>query len=257
MASLDDMVSQLPMDQIAQALGVDEATAAAATKKAIPALVQGMQANATSDPAKAAALAKAIAAHAQQAAAASATAAAGAATGTAGAIDISKVDTADGEKIVGHVFGDNTEQVTNQLGGLVGGDGGADLFKKLLPMLAPLVMGFLAKNLGGGGGGGGSGSGGGGGGGARWAAQQDHVDVRRRLEVGDRLDHRGERVGRPRWPARRPARRRRRRHRRCARWPARRREQVAAGRCRRGHLVTQVLESGSSPILWAVAAKEP
>jgi hypothetical protein len=164
MASLDDMVSQLPMDQIAQALGVDEATAAAATKKAIPALVQGMQANATSDPAKAAALAKAIAAHAQQAAAASATAAAGAATGTAGAIDISNVDTADGEKIVGHVFGDNTEQVTNQLGGLVGG---ADLFKKLLPMLAPLVMGFLAKNLGGGGGGGGSGSGtsGGGGGG--------------------------------------------------------------------------------------------
>src|SRR6476469_8041284 len=118
MASLDDMVSQLPMDQIAQALGVDEATATAATKKAIPALVQGMQANATSDPAKAAALAKAIAAHAQQAATASASAAA---TGNAGAIDISNVDTADGEKIVGHVFGDNTEQVTKQLGGLVGG----------------------------------------------------------------------------------------------------------------------------------------
>ena len=111
MASLDDMVSQLPMDQIAQALGVDEATAAAATKKAIPALVQGMQANATSDPAKAAALAKAIAAHAQQAAAASATRPPPAPP-PAG-IDMSNVDTADGEKIVGHAFGDNTEQVAD------------------------------------------------------------------------------------------------------------------------------------------------
>src|SRR3954447_25346219 len=110
MATVDDMMSQLPMDQIAQALGIDEATAAAATRKAIPALVQGMQANAQADPAKAEALAKAIAAHAHQAAAAGASAAAGAATGATGAatgatgaagIDMSNVDTADGAKIVG------------------------------------------------------------------------------------------------------------------------------------------------------------
>ena len=43
------------------------------------------------------------------------------------------------------MFGDNEDQVVNQLGGL--GGGGGDLFKKLLPLLAPLVMGFLAKQF--------------------------------------------------------------------------------------------------------------
>ena len=59
-------------------------------------------------------------------------------------VDVDTVDTDDGRRIVNHVFGDNEEQVVNQLGGL---GGGGELFKKLLPMLAPLVMGFLAKQF--------------------------------------------------------------------------------------------------------------
>jgi len=147
MASLDDMVSQLPIDQIAQALGVDEATASTAIGKAVPALVQGMQANATADPANAASLAKAIAEHAEQAVAGATADATAGTSGGATSMGMSDVNTADGEKIVGHVFGDNSDQVANQLGGAIGG---GELFKKLLPMLAPLVMNFLAKNLGGG-----------------------------------------------------------------------------------------------------------
>ena len=65
-------------------------------------------------------------------------------------IDVANIDTADGEKIVKNVFGDNEEQVVNQLGGL---GGGSSLFKSLLPMLAPIVMGYLGKQLAGGGGG--------------------------------------------------------------------------------------------------------
>ena len=132
MASIDDLLAQLPIGRIAEMLGVDEATAANATRAAVPALVQGMQANAQDD-ARAQSLAQAIAQHAQRVA-----------SGAAADDDVDAVDTDDGARIVSHVFGDNEDQVVNQLGGL---GGGGDLFKKLLPMLAPLVMGFLAKQF--------------------------------------------------------------------------------------------------------------
>jgi hypothetical protein len=131
MASIDDLLDQLPLDQLAAQLGVDEATAESATRAALPALVQGMQANAQ-DQERAAALVRAISKHAAQ--------------GPAQPDKLDEVDTDDGAKIVNHVFGDNTDAVANQLGGL---GGGSDLIKKLLPMLAPLLMGFLAKQFGG------------------------------------------------------------------------------------------------------------
>src|SRR5690606_21715249 len=46
MANVDDLLSQLPMSQIAAMLGVDEDTAANASRAAVPALVHGMKANA-------------------------------------------------------------------------------------------------------------------------------------------------------------------------------------------------------------------
>jgi hypothetical protein len=131
MATLDELLQQLPIDQIAAQLGVDRQTAEQATRAAVPALVKGMEANAA-DAAGAESLAKAIAAHAKSAAA-----------GTdARADDLSTVDVADGGKIVDHVFGSNTDAVVNKLGGL-GLDPG--MLKSLLPMLAPLLMSFLGK----------------------------------------------------------------------------------------------------------------
>ena len=69
-----------------------------------------------------------------------------------GGVDPSQVDTQDGEKIVGHVFGGQQDQVANQLAGTanLGGVGG-DLVRKLLPILAPIVMSYLAKKVLGGG----------------------------------------------------------------------------------------------------------
>jgi hypothetical protein len=71
-------------------------------------------------------------------------------------VDLERVDTRDGEKISSHIFGGNQEQVVHALGGAGGGMGG-DLIKKLLPMLAPIVLSYLAKQMQGGGGLGGSG----------------------------------------------------------------------------------------------------
>lgn len=133
MATIDDLLKQIPIDRVAAALGVDEATAGEATRLAVPALVQGMEANAKGDDEQAVSLAKALVKHAQEA---------------PDGVDLDGVDEADGNKIVSHVFGDNEDQVVNTLGGLGGGGGlGAGLFKKLLPMLAPIVLGYLGKSI--------------------------------------------------------------------------------------------------------------
>ncbi|MGH2680543.1 MAG: DUF937 domain-containing protein [Actinomycetota bacterium] len=144
MTDLDELLSQIPMDQLAHRLGVDEQTAEQATRQELPALLSGMQANAQ-DPAGAASLSRAVGDHDP--------------TLIEGGIDVEQVDTDDGDKIVANVFGDNRDQVVSRLGG--GGGGG--IVGKLLPMLAPLVMAFLAKQFRGGGSGQASGSGGAGG----------------------------------------------------------------------------------------------
>ena len=62
MSAVDDILADIPMDQLAALLGVDEATAEQATRQAIPALLGGMQANAE-DPAGAMSLAGALGDH--------------------------------------------------------------------------------------------------------------------------------------------------------------------------------------------------
>lgn len=54
----------------------------------------------------------------------------------------------DGKKILGHVFGDKQETVTNKLAESSGMDMG--MIAKILPALAPVVMGFLGKKAQGG-----------------------------------------------------------------------------------------------------------
>jgi hypothetical protein len=61
-SALEDILADIPMDQLAAELGVDEATAEQAARQAIPALLGGMQANAE-DPAGARSLAGALGDH--------------------------------------------------------------------------------------------------------------------------------------------------------------------------------------------------
>ncbi|EWT02239.1 hypothetical protein N865_06505 [Intrasporangium oryzae NRRL B-24470] len=132
MSSYDEILDQVPVSQLAQQLGVDESEVTAAAESALPALLGGLQANA-GDPAGADSLMAALAQH------------------QGGITGVQDIDVADGEKIVGNIFGDQTDQVVNQLGGLGGGASGG-LVQKLLPMLAPIVMSWLAGKIASGGG---------------------------------------------------------------------------------------------------------
>ncbi|WP_262852950.1 DUF937 domain-containing protein [Mumia quercus] len=125
MARIEDLFAQIPVDQIAGMLGVDAEQVQQAAGKAVPALVEGMQANAQ-DPAGAASLEKALSQHGGE---------------LDGDLDAAKIDTDDGAKIVKNVFGDNVDGVAQALSG----GAGAGLIQKILPMVAPLVMGFLSK----------------------------------------------------------------------------------------------------------------
>ncbi len=145
--NLDDILGQLPVDQIAAQLGVDPDTARSAVDHALPALVSGMQANAQ-DEAGAASLATALSQHDNGLADAL----------LGGSTGLDAVDTADGDNIVKHIFGDNRDQVVSQLAGASGV--GSGLMSKILPMLAPIVMSMIAKRIFGGGAQQGSGGGG-------------------------------------------------------------------------------------------------
>lgn len=146
MTSLDDIASTINIDQLATKLGVDRATAERAVAAALPALVGGLHANAQ-DPAGAASLAGAV--------------------GTKdpalveGGVDLDQVDTGDGAKIVRNVFGSNQDQVVQALAS-DSRTPDASIIAKVLPLLAPIVLSFLAKQVGGrSGSGGGAPSGGG------------------------------------------------------------------------------------------------
>ena len=125
MDAADEILAQIPLGDLAQQLGVDEATAEQAVRSAVPALLGGMAANAQ-DPGGAASLEKAVSQHTSNPLA---------------GLGLGGVDASDGEKIVGHVFGDNTDEVVNKLGGATGGKG---LMSRLLPILAPIILNMQA-----------------------------------------------------------------------------------------------------------------
>ncbi|NYE18748.1 DUF937 domain-containing protein [Microbacterium immunditiarum] len=126
MAGLDDILKMIPIDQLASKLGVDPDTAAQAVEQGGGAILTGLQKNAQS-PDGAAALQKALGQH----------------QGLGDSVDVDRVDTEDGEKILKHVFGEK-EQAVKQTLTEAPQTAGID-FGKLLPMLAPIVMGLLAK----------------------------------------------------------------------------------------------------------------
>lgn len=127
MAGLDDILKMLPIDQIAAKLGVDASTARAAVEQGGGAILSGLHKNAET-PEGASAIEAALGKHAA----------------VPDAVDVDAVDTTDGEKILGHVFGGQQQQVAQTLTDSPQ-TAGID-FGKLLPMLAPIVMGLLAKN---------------------------------------------------------------------------------------------------------------
>ena len=129
-SELEDIARLIPIDQVAAALGVDDATAKSAVDAALPALVGGMQANAQ-DPGGASSLLSALL---------------GKDTSLiSGGVSLADVDTDDGAKIVQHIFGPNQDQVVAALGST--GKASSGILAKLLPILAPIVMTYIANKI--------------------------------------------------------------------------------------------------------------
>ncbi len=140
MTAVDEILARVPLAEVARELGVSEAEAEVLARQSIPTLLGGMRANA-SDPGGASSLAGALLEHAGDDA-----------VDDANHPSLSQIDTHDGSKIVGNIFGANSESVIQSLGAR--SDGGSTLIGKLLPILAPIVLTYLAdKVLGGGPGG--------------------------------------------------------------------------------------------------------
>jgi hypothetical protein len=132
MSAIDDIVAQLPMASLAGQVGSDPQTTETAVRQVLPALLGGLHANAQ-DPAGASSLAGALGQHSPDL--------------VEGGVDLAQVDPKEGSKIVSNIFGGQTDQVAQTLGGSLGGETG--LVQKLLPILAPIVLSYLAQRLGG------------------------------------------------------------------------------------------------------------
>ncbi|WP_427385067.1 DUF937 domain-containing protein [Janibacter sp. G56] len=125
----NEILASLPIDQLAQQVGASPEETQQAVQAALPALFGGLQANAA-DRDGASSILEALTQHDPSL--------------VEGGVDLGQVDPTDGEKIASHIFGSNQEQVVNQLGGIGGGSG---LVKKLLPILAPIVLSYIMKQM--------------------------------------------------------------------------------------------------------------
>lgn len=132
MAGIDDLFAQIPTSDIAGKLGVDESEVSSAVQLLVPVLVGGLHQNAQ-DPDRASAIESAASSHAAR-----------------GLLDtgvnVDNVDEADGQKAIAKIFGGNDPgQVAAALSG--SGVGNGDLIQKLLPILAPIVLAYIGKQM--------------------------------------------------------------------------------------------------------------
>lgn len=140
MSIVDEILRAIPADQLAEQLGTDPQTAEAAARYAVAALVAGIQHNAT-DPSGQQALVGALRRHVESP------------LSSDSPVNLQQIDTTDGAKIVRHVFGDHEPQVIHTLAshsqalGSRGGGVSNSLIQKLLPMVAPIILAYLAKQL--------------------------------------------------------------------------------------------------------------
>lgn len=124
--ALDDILKQVPIDDIAAKLGVSHDEAKAAVEQGGAVLLGGLAKNAESDEGSAA-IQNALKKHQD----------------AKGVNSVDDVDQSDGGKIVKHVLGAQEQDVTAKLNASEK-TAGID-FGKLLPILAPIVMGLIAN----------------------------------------------------------------------------------------------------------------
>ncbi|MBP1821917.1 DUF937 domain-containing protein [Mycobacterium sp. OAE908] len=133
MADLDELFNQIPTQEIAAKLGVDEGEVNSAVKTLVPALVGGIQHNVAADDIDSTKLESEVAQQGQSGL-------------LDGGVNVDQVDSNQGERYISRIFGGNdSNAVASALAG--GGAGNSDLIKKLLPILAPIVLAYIGKQL--------------------------------------------------------------------------------------------------------------
>lgn len=131
MSAVTDILAQLPLGELSKQLGTSEKETKTASTQVITSLLGGLTAN-TQNSAGEASLASALASHVTAGQAFQAT-----------GVDVAKVDTTDGAKIVKHALGASTQQTAEALSAKTGTD--ESLLSKLLPILAPIVLAYVAN----------------------------------------------------------------------------------------------------------------
>jgi hypothetical protein len=133
MSDLDDLINQIPVADIASKLGANEGEVNNAIRTLVPALVGGVQQNVDTKDIDSSGLESAVT---QQ----------GASGLLDGGVSVDQVDAKAGDQFVAKIFGGNdSNQVASALSGA--GAGNSDLIKKLLPILAPIVLAYIGKKL--------------------------------------------------------------------------------------------------------------
>jgi hypothetical protein len=128
MTDFSSLIDQLPIGDIAKQLGVSPDVATAAINAAVPAIVGGLEAN-SKTASGAQALESALVKHSQ----------------TDPSTVASNPDTADGKKIVSHVFGAKTGDVTAAVASK--SNVAQELIAQVLPIIAPIVLSWVASQF--------------------------------------------------------------------------------------------------------------
>lgn len=132
MASLDDLYAQIPTSEIATRLGVNEDEVAGAVHTLVPVLLSGLHQN-SQDPTATDRIESAATSHAAHGLL------------DAGG-DVDQVDAGEGQQAIATIFGGNdADQVASALA--KGGAGNSDMLKQLLPILTPIVLAYIGKQL--------------------------------------------------------------------------------------------------------------
>ncbi len=133
MAGLDDLYNQIPVADIASKLGADEGQVNQAIHALVPTLLGSLQENVQADDIDSTKLESEVVAEGQS-------------DLLTGGVNVNQLDENQGNQMVASLFGGNdTNQVASALAGA--GAPGGDLIKRLLPMLAPIVLAYVGKQF--------------------------------------------------------------------------------------------------------------
>ncbi|WP_313675297.1 DUF937 domain-containing protein [Mycolicibacterium sp.] len=133
MAGLDDLFNQIPVADLANKLGADPSEVQQAVQTLVPTLLGTMHENVQAEDIDST--------HLESAAVAT-----GQSDLLDGGVNVDQLDENQGNQMVASLFGGNdTNQVASALSGA--GAPGGDLIKRLLPMLAPIVLAYVGRQF--------------------------------------------------------------------------------------------------------------